>query len=193
VFRRKVRSEPAPEVIADANDWLARSGAWITAGNFVSELGIAMSLVTSLGMAADISAASRLLEGWKAGHALRATVNSLVPPQPLPSDTMNPESVARLAGLSHNELLHGDDYERPLHELAAGLQPFTEERFGEIVSVNPELWNVTVQEAAQRLRHNVDRQLTPERAEPLLRAGYVLRALEEALALQPSNPPPVDD
>lgn len=189
VFRRKARSGPAPELIAEAHEWLARSGGWIRAGNFVSELGVAMSLVMSIGMADDVSGASWLLEGWKAGHALRATVKLLVPPEPLPTDTVNEESVARLAGLSHDELLHGDEYDRPLHELVTALQPFAGDRFGEIVSVSPQLWNATVHEAAQRLRQNVDRRLTPERAEPLLRAGYVLRALEEAFALQPSSPP----
>jgi hypothetical protein len=138
VLRRKARPASAPELVAEADEWLARSGAWITAGNFVSEVGVAMSLLLSLGMAGDLSGASRLLEGWKAGHALRATVKSRVPPHPLPTDTVNHELMAQLAGLPHDELLH-DDYERPLHELAAALQPFAGERFGEIVSVSTEL------------------------------------------------------
>ena len=175
--------------MASATEWLASSGRWITAGNFVSELGVGISTTMPLGMAGEVAGASRLLECSKAGHALRATVGSVAPPQPLPTDCIEADSVVRLGALTHDELLRGSADDRALEELVAALRPFSEGRFAEIVSVSPELWNATVVEATERLRRNVDRRLNRDTAESLLRAGFVLRALEEAFSLPPSDGP----
>lgn len=140
-------------------------------------------------MAAHLSGASRLLEGWKAGHALRATVGALALPTALPLGGFDSEAVVRLGGLQRDELLRGSpEIDRDFRDLTLALQPFSEDRFGEIVSVPDDLWNTVAAEAAERLRQNVDRRLTNDRAEALLRGGYALRALEEALSLPPSIP-----
>ncbi len=65
------------------------------------------------------------------------------------------------------------------------------ERFGSVMTLPPEVWNGYVITATMRLQAQLAtrtltwRELGRERIEPMLRYGYVLRCLDEAIGAEP--------
>jgi hypothetical protein len=60
-----------------------------------------------------------------------------------------------------------------------------ETEFDAVASVEPAFWDGLLQVATYQLQQNLGRVFDVETAEPVLRLGFVLRALDEALGFAP--------
>jgi hypothetical protein len=156
---------------------------------------VALGAISELGTN-SVETEARLLIVARAGYSLRAEVHRFVAhTQPLDVSSLDPDSIVRLAARPVDEegvgaIVLGDD----AHEVAAQLEPvgevvkdFAEERFTTIASVEPAFWNGVVSLATYQLQKNVAKWLRSELTESLLRWGFALRAMDEALGIGPVN------
>jgi hypothetical protein len=87
-------------------------------------------------------------------------------------------------------LLAGDeDLHAVLDPVAELVATYAEDRFEAVASVEPAFWDGLVQVATYQLQHNLGRVFDVQTAEPVLRFGFVLRALDEALRLASAPEP----
>lgn len=156
---------------------------------------VALAAIGGLGMN-SIETEARLLVVVRAGYSLRAEVHGFVTDaQPLDVSSLDSDSIIRLARRPVDEegvgaIIFGDDAQ----EVAAQLEPvsevirgFAEERFPALSSVEPAFWNGVVSLATYQLQKNLGKWLHSEFIESLLRWGFALRALDEALGIGPVN------
>jgi hypothetical protein len=134
----------------------------------------------------------------RSGYALRMFVDRLVSPRPLDVSGIEPDSIATLAtfpvdaetGTADIPDDVSDRVVLPIVMLVSDTanQP---DRFTEIVSVEPPIWNAVVEVATHRLQSELTassvirrpRDLSRDVVESFLRFGYVLRSADEAFGL----------
>jgi hypothetical protein len=156
---------------------------------------VALAAIGGLGVN-SIETEARLLIVVRAGYSLRAEVREFVTyAQPLDVSSLDSDSIIRLARRPVDEegvgaIILGDDAQ----EVAAQLEPvsevirgFAEERFPALASVEPAFWNGVVSLATYQLQKNLGKWLHSELTESLLRLGFALRAMDEALGIGPVN------
>ena len=81
-------------------------------------------------------------------------------------------------------LLAGDaDLHRALDPVASLVTIHAESEFEAVASVESAFWDGLLQVATYQLQQNLGRVFDVETAEPVLRLGFVLRALDEELGL----------
>jgi hypothetical protein len=93
-----------------------------------------------------------------------------------------------LAWTSADKLLESlvageEDIHALLDPVASLVVTCAESGFDAVASVEPEFWDGLLQVATYQLQQNLGRVFDVETAEPVLRYGFVLRALDEALGL----------
>ena len=114
--------------------------------------------------------------------------------QPLDVSALDSVGIVALAACSVDDLveslLAGNE------ELHARLDPpallvaaHAETEFEAVASIDPEFWDGVLQVASYQLQQNLGRVFDVETAEPVLRYGYVLRALDDGLGLALSVDP----
>ena len=156
---------------------------------------VALGAIGGLGMN-SIETEARLLIVVRAGYSLRAEVHRFVAyAQPLDVSSLDSDSIIRLAARPVDEegvgaIALGDDAE----EVAAQLEPvgevirgFAEERFPALAQVEPAFSNGLVSLATYQLQQNLGKWLHSELTESLMRWGFALRAMDEALGIGPVN------
>jgi hypothetical protein len=131
----------------------------------------------------------------RAGYSLRFYVGQFVARVwPLDVSVLNRDRLTALPGTPADDLtdalLAGDE------ELHDALDPvgtlvttYVETAFDAVASVEPAFWVGVLQVATYQLQQNLGRVFDVETAEPVLRYGFVLRALDEAIGL--GSPPPL--
>jgi hypothetical protein len=137
----------------------------------------------------------------RVGYALRAFVDRFAVREPLDVSTIDRNAVATLASRTRdpkadilaNDDISGTDAEllRPIGTLVAQTS-IEGERFRAVVSVEPPFWNACVSIATYQIQKSVrqvalvrgGRQLDDDMTEGLLRYGFVLRCLDEALGIE---------
>jgi hypothetical protein len=139
--------------------------------------------------------------GNRVGYSLRFYVDQFAIPQPLDISTIDENHIATLAGLPRDDeadVLSFDGVTDADFEL---LMPVAElvsqtagdgERFAAVVSVDPNFWNSVVAIATYEVQKNIQKQglvrngrdLDADTIEGLLRSGFVLRCLDEALGIE---------
>ena len=81
-------------------------------------------------------------------------------------------------------LFAGDeDVHGALDPVVSFVSSYAETEFEAVASVEPAFWDGLLQVATYQLQQNLGRVFDVETAEPVLRFGFVLRALDEALGL----------
>lgn len=128
----------------------------------------------------------------RAGYSLRTFVGRFAPRVlPLDVSVLNSDAIVALAGTPADDLidsfLAGDeDLHAALDPVARLLAIYAETEFDAVASVEPAFWDGLLQVATYQLQQNLGRVFDVETAEPVLRYGFVLRALDEALGLASS-------
>ena len=156
---------------------------------------VALGAIGGLGTN-SIETEARLLIVVRAGYSLRAEAHRFVAyAQPLDVSSLDSDSIVRLAARPVDEERVGAIVLRDdAHDVVAQLEPvgevireFAEERFPAIASVEPAFWNGVVSLATHQLQKNLGKWLHSELTESLLRWGFALRAMDEALGIGPAN------
>jgi hypothetical protein len=163
-----------------------------------------LAMVHAIGFAASSGSAApppAMVITTRVGYALRAFVDRFAIRQPLDVSTIDRSAVARLAsrrrdpeaGMLSNDALSDADVEllSPIGTLVARTSS-EGERFRAVVSVEPPFWNACVSIVTYQIQKNVQqmglvrrgRQLDDDMTEGLLRYGFVLRCLDEALGIE---------
>lgn len=148
---------------------------------------VAMSMLIE-----TVGDADRAVPLWiavRAGYSLRTFVgrfSSMV--WPLDVSVLNWDGIVALAGTPADDLLDslmaGDgDVHSVLDPVATLVATYAESAFDVVASVEPTFWDGLLQVATYQLQQNLGRVFDVETAEPVLRYGFVLRALDEALGL----------
>lgn len=154
---------------------------------------VALSAISDLGLT-SVETEARLIVAMRAGYALRAELCQFAAyVQPLDVSNLDTGSIIRLGARPVDEEGVGAIViENDADEVAAQLEPiarlvreFAEEQFPAIASVELAFWNGVVSLATYQLQKNLGRWLYSELTESLLRWGFVLRALDEALGIGP--------
>jgi hypothetical protein len=155
---------------------------------------VALGAIDGLGLN-SIEIAARLFIVVRAGYSLRAQLRQFVEyPQPLDVSSFDADSIRRLAARPVDDegvgvIVMGDDdaedVAEQLEPVAEVIREFAEERFEAVASVEPAFWNGLVSLATYQLQNNLGKWLDSEMAESLLRWGFALRALDEALGIGP--------
>jgi hypothetical protein len=87
-------------------------------------------------------------------------------------------------------LLAGDeDLHAVLDPVAELVTTYAEDRFEAVASVEPAFWEGVLQVGTYQLQQNLGRVFDAQTAEPVVRFGFVLRALDEALGLSSAEEP----
>jgi hypothetical protein len=124
-----------------------------------------------------------------AGYSLRSFVGRFASSVwPLDVSVLDRDGIVGLAGTPADDLIDslraGEEDTHALLDPAASLvATYAETAFDTVASVEPESWDGLLQVATHQLQQNLGRVFDVETAEPVLRYGFVLRALDEALGL----------
>lgn len=91
--------------------------------------------------------------------------------------------MASADSLTDSLLASDEDVHAVLDPVATLVTTYAETGFDAVASVEPAFWDGVLQVATYQLQQNLGRVFDMETAEPVLRYGFVLRALDEALGL----------
>jgi hypothetical protein len=149
----------------------------------------AVAMSRFIDMVGDAYRAVPLLMAVRAGYSLRTVLElfgSIA--SPLDVSVLNRDGIVGLASIPADDLidslLAGDDEVHALLDPVASLvATYAESAFDLVASFEPEFWDGLLQVATYQLQQNLGRVFDVETAEPVLRYGFVLRALDEALGL----------
>jgi hypothetical protein len=190
--RRRTRFELHRSLTADGATWVKE--VWQAAESVCARLSLLSPLTNALGMSfADSYAAAELLEGEEiqqaffavmmAGYASRTVLVS--PTQQPPFD---PASFTLDASLDVEQIANDTAV---VGELTERVRSIAFDDFDSVMTLPPGIWAGYVALATMRLQRNLasstlpGRELSKERIERMLRYGYVLRCLDEALDGEP--------
>ncbi|MDQ6818868.1 MAG: hypothetical protein M3076_00775 [Actinomycetota bacterium] len=149
----------------------------------------AVAMSALIEMVGDTPRAAPLWLAVRAGYSLRTFVGLFASMAwPLDVSVLNRDGIVGLACTPANDLLDSllageEDIRALLDPVASLVATYTESAFDAVASVEPEFWDGLLQVATYQLQHNLGRVFDVETAEPVLRYGFVLRALDEALGL----------
>ena len=186
---RLTKRELRQSLSGSGRKWIKE--VWQAASGTSGDLNRLSPVTTPLG--------NQLVESYGATHGLPGT------------EIQRALRIATVAGYASRMVLVEPTEQPALHLSAFGLQgrpdlerlaadptPLLEptrtvatERFGEVMTLPPEVWNGYVVTATMKLQAQVAtrtltwRELGRERIEQMLRYGYVLRCLDEALGAEP--------
>jgi hypothetical protein len=125
----------------------------------------------------------------RAGYSLRFYVGRFAARiWPLDVSVLDRERIIALASAPADDLcdalLAGDaDLHRALDPVASLVTIHAESEFEAVAPVESAFWDGLLQVATYQLQQNLGRVFDVETAEPVLRLGFVLRALDEELGL----------
>jgi hypothetical protein len=125
----------------------------------------------------------------RAGYSLRFYVGQFAGRAwPLDVSLLNRERIVALALAPADDLLDAllagdDDVHGALDPMASLVSTYAETQFEAVASIEPAFWDALLQVATYQLQQNLGRVFDVETAEPVLRFGFVLGALDEALGL----------
>jgi hypothetical protein len=149
----------------------------------------AVGMSTMIAMVGLPERATPLWIAVRAGYSLRLYVGQFAA-QVWPLDLSVPDRdrIVALAATPADDLCDAilagdDDLHDALHPVATLVTTHVESEFEAVASVEPAFWDGLLQVATYQLQQNLGRVFDVETAEPVLRLGYVLRALDEALGL----------
>lgn len=148
---------------------------------------VAMSVLIEL--VGDPHRAAPLWIAVRAGYSLRTFVEQFDSPvQPLDISGLNRDGIVASADSPADDLIdsllaHDEVVQALLDPVASLVSTYTETEFDAVASVEPALWDGLLQVATYQLQRNLGGVFDVETAEPALRYGFVLRALDEALGL----------
>jgi hypothetical protein len=125
----------------------------------------------------------------RAGYSLGFYVGQFAAPVwPLDVSVLDRERIVALATAPADNLCDAllagdDDLHDALDPVASLVTVYAESEFEAVASVQPAFWDGLLQVATYQLQQNLGRVFDAETAEPVIRFGFVLRALDEALGL----------
>lgn len=125
----------------------------------------------------------------RAGYSLRFYVGQFAARvRPLDVSLLDRERIVALASTPADDLCDAllagdDDVHGALHPAASLVSTYAETEFEAIASIEPAFWYGLLQVATYQLQQNLGRVFDAETVEPVLRFGFVLGALDEALGL----------
>jgi hypothetical protein len=125
----------------------------------------------------------------RAGYSLRVYVGRFgARVEPVDVSVLDRERIVALASAPADDLcdalLAGDaDLHAALDPVASLVTAYAETKFEAVASIEPAFWDGLLQVATYQLQQNLGRVLDVETAEPVLRLGFVLRAVDEVLGL----------
>ena len=125
----------------------------------------------------------------RAGYSLRFYVGQFaVRVWPLDVAVLDRERIVALASAPADDLCDAllagdDDVHRALSPVASLVSTYAETEFEAVASIEPAFWDGLLQVATYQLQQNLGRVFDVETVEPVLRFGFVLGALDEALGL----------
>jgi hypothetical protein len=125
----------------------------------------------------------------RAGYSLRFYVGQFAARVlPLDVSVLDRERIVAFTSASADDLcdalLAGDDEPHDaLDPVASLVSTYAQTEFEEVASIEPAFWDGLLQVATYQLQQNLGRVFDVETVEPVLRFGFVLRALDEALRL----------
>lgn len=140
-------------------------------------------------------ARAKLLMGIKVGYSIRMELAEFgAYPVPVdPAEFAVPTVIADLAALPVDEEGIGTPVSFVANDqtaVLAQLEPvieavraLVEERFQDVASVEPRFWNAVASVATYQLQRNLGRLFQLELAATVLRWGYVLRVMDEAVGI----------
>jgi hypothetical protein len=149
----------------------------------------AVGMSTMIEMLGLPERAGPLWIGARAGYSLRSCVGVVgIHVRPLDVSVLDCNRIVALATTPADDLCDAllvghDDLHDALDPVARLVTTYSESEFHRVASVEPAVWNGLLQVATYQLQRNVGRVFDVETAEPVLRFGFVLRALDEALGL----------
>jgi hypothetical protein len=126
--------------------------------------------------------------GLRAGYALRSFVGRFADQvKAVDASPIDRPAVVALCDRSVEDLLsaEADTDLGVLDPIALLAGEYGEARFAEIVSVEPAFWNGVVSVATMQIQRNVARMYDSQMTETMLRYGFALRSLDEALGIAP--------
>ncbi len=129
----------------------------------------------------------------RAGYSLRFYVGQFAARVwPLDVSLLDRERIIALASAPADDLLDAlragdDDMHDALDPAASLVSTYAETQFEAVASIEPAFWDALLQVATYQLQQNLGRSFDVEPAEPVLRFGFVLGALDEALGLAPPD------
>jgi hypothetical protein len=208
MFRRRRVGSTAPITLLDESErelvgeWWAQAAERVDAGpRETSWLSATVMLHMTLGYAANAGGRVPPLAyafATRSGYALRMFVDGVAPPHTLDVSGIAPDSIDRLAEFPVDEEIGtvdvpddvADEFMLPIVTLVSDTAEQSD-RFAEIVSVRPPIWNAVVEVATQRLQTELmaggvirrPRDLSRDVIESFLRYGFVLRSADEAFGL----------
>jgi hypothetical protein len=166
---------------------------WLAAARTAAELERLSPVTTPLGnRLAESYAASHGLSGSEIQSALRIAVvagyaSRMVLAEPTDQPALEPSDFKLTAHPDADRLAaDGGRLLEPVRDIATG-------RFDSVMNLPPEVWNAYVITATMKLQGQLStktltwQQLGRERMEQMLRFGYVLRCLDEALDAEPER------
>jgi hypothetical protein len=206
MFRRRTPNVPVT-LLSQAErelvgDWWYEAGSRIDTGpRETTWLSATLMVEMTLGYAVNERSSApplALAFATRSGYALRMYVDMLASPRPLDVSGIAHGSIATLATFPVDEEIGTADI--PDHVSEELFTPIVTlvsdtanlpDRFAEVVSVEPPMWNAVVEVATERLQAELTasgvirrrRDLNRELCETFLRFGFVLRCADEAFEL----------
>jgi hypothetical protein len=187
--RRALRSLGIADRQAVIDWWSLAEQRMQTSEGDMSPPSEAVAMSTLLAMVGRPQPAATLGVPVRAGYSLRAYAGEFTEHVwPLDVSGLDRDRIIALADAPADDmcdaLLAGDeDLHAVLDPVAMLVTTYAESGFDAVASVEPAFWDGLLQVATYQLQQNLGRVFDPETAEPMLRYGYVLRALDEAMGL----------
>lgn len=184
--RRALRSLSAADRERVADWWRLAEQRMKTSDGDPSVPCEAVVMSVLIEMVGDAQRATPLWIAVRAGYSLRTYLARFAPSVgPLDVSDLDYDGILGLASTPVDELidslLGGDEViHARLDPLASLVVTYAETEFDAVASVDPVFWDGLLQVATYQLQQNLGRVFEVETAEPVLRYGFVLRALEEA-------------
>ncbi len=197
---RMTRREMRKTLKRDARKWVRE--VWQASAGAAAELEALSPLTTVLGTRlVEDYAASRKLDGSEIHRALRIVIVAgygarIVLVDPTNQPALRPASF-HLGKRADAEKLAGDA--PTIGRLLDDVRTIAGERWDSVMSLPPPVWNCFVVMALEKLQHQLAtktlswQELGRERIETMLRYGYVLCCLDEAIGAEPVVRDPQDE
>jgi hypothetical protein len=169
--------------------WMLAEQRMKTSEGFPSAPAQAVAMTTLIEIGGDSHRAAPLWIAVRAGYSLRTILEQFASPvSALDVTALDRDAIVGLARTTADDLidslLAGDQaVHAVLDPVVSVVSTYTETEFDAVASVEPVLWDGLLQVATYQLQRSLGRVFDVETAEPVLRYGFVLRALDEALGL----------
>jgi hypothetical protein len=186
---RLTRRELKQSISRAGRKWIKE--VWQATARTAADLSRLSPVSTPLGnRLVESYAAARHLEGGEIQRALRIALvagyaSRLVVGEPTEQPTLKPSDFGLSARPDVERLASGPE------RLLEPVRAIATDRFDSVMTLPPEVWSAHVATAAMKLQGQLTtktldwRHFTRERIEQMLRYGYVLRCLDEALGIDP--------